>query len=189
MQTTTTLIIGAGQCGLAMSHDLTRRSIDHIVLEAGQAGESWRSRRWPSLRLLTPNWMNLLPGQRTAGDDPDGYMSAASFADEISAWADHVAPPLQTHTTVLSLERSQGGFLTDTDRGPIRSRSVVIATGACAIPRIPSRLRPAFPRVWFSGRPSTTAGPKAFPRGAHLSSAPPPRACRSRASLCCRAGT
>ncbi|WP_428646307.1 flavin-containing monooxygenase [Roseibium sp.] len=138
MRSTTTLIVGAGQCGLAMSHELTRRSIDHIVLDAGQAGESWRTRRWPSLTLLTPNWMNLLPGQRFARGDPDDYMTARGFADAIGDWVERHDPPLLGHTKVHSLTRDSRGFRAETSNGPICSRSAVIATGACAIPRIPS---------------------------------------------------
>ena len=68
---TTTVVIGAGHAGLAMSRRLTERSIDHMVLERGEVANSWRTQRWPSLRLLTPNWQTRLPGQRYAGDDPD----------------------------------------------------------------------------------------------------------------------
>ena len=65
MSTTTTVtIIGAGQAGLAMSRRLTERSIDHVLLERGEAAKSWRTERWDSLRLLTPNWMSRLPGYR-----------------------------------------------------------------------------------------------------------------------------
>ncbi len=137
MRSTTTLIVGAGQCGLAMSHELTRRSIDHIVLDEGRAGESWRTRRWPSLTLLTPNWMNLLPGQRVAKGDPDDYMTARGFADAISDWVDRHDPPVLEHTKVHSLTRGDRGFRAETSSGPISCRSAVIATGACAIPRIP----------------------------------------------------
>ena len=69
------VIIGAGHAGLAMSHRLTERSIDHVVLERGEVANSWRTERWESLRLLTPNWHARLPGQRYDGDDPDGFMS------------------------------------------------------------------------------------------------------------------
>ena len=62
MPRTTTVIIGAGHCGLAMSRCLSARSIDHVVLERGQVVNSWRTQRWDSLRLLTPNWMTRLPG-------------------------------------------------------------------------------------------------------------------------------
>ena len=72
------LIIGAGQAGLALSWSLTRRGIDHLLLERGRVGERWHAERWPGLHLLTPNWMNRLPGPWPEAD-PDGFMSAASF--------------------------------------------------------------------------------------------------------------
>jgi putative flavoprotein involved in K+ transport len=59
---TTAVIVGAGHADLAMSRHLTERSIDHVVLERGQVANSWRTQRWPSLRLLTPNWQTRLPG-------------------------------------------------------------------------------------------------------------------------------
>lgn len=138
MTSTTTLIIGAGQCGLAMSHELTRRSIDHLVLDAGQPGESWLTRRWESLRLLTPNWMNTLPGQTHGPGDPDGFATAGTFAGEIAKWVTRHAPPLLANTSVSSLARLGDGYLAQTTGGPIRCRSVVIATGACARAKIPS---------------------------------------------------
>ena len=64
-----------------MSRRLTERSIDHVVLERGEVANSWRTQRWPSLRLLTPNWQTRLPGHDYAGDDPDGYMPAADVVD------------------------------------------------------------------------------------------------------------
>ena len=75
MQRTDVLVVGAGQAGLAMSHCLSARGIAHVVLERGRVGESWRSERWDSLRLLTPNWMSRLPGHGYAGPDPDGFMA------------------------------------------------------------------------------------------------------------------
>src|SRR5204862_2974483 len=69
----TTVVIGAGHAGLAMSHCLTERSVDHVILERGEVAHSWKTERWDSLRLLTPNWLSRLPGYRYAGDDPDGF--------------------------------------------------------------------------------------------------------------------
>ena len=80
MQSTTTVIVGAGHCGLAMSHCLAARSIDHVILERGQVANSWRTQRWDSLRLLTPNWMTRLPGYAYRGADPDGYLGARQVA-------------------------------------------------------------------------------------------------------------
>ena len=72
----TTVVIGAGHSGLAVSRHLAERGVDHVVLERGEVASSWRFQRWDSLRLLTPNWMSRLPGYAYRGDDPDGYMSA-----------------------------------------------------------------------------------------------------------------
>ena len=70
-----TLVIGAGQAGLAMSCCLSDRAIPHVVLERGAVANSWRHERWDSLRMLTPNWQSRLPGYRYQGTDPDGFMS------------------------------------------------------------------------------------------------------------------
>ena len=75
------IVIGAGHSGLVMSHALSRLGIDHVVLERGEVANAWRTARWDSLRLLTPNWLSRLPGYRYAGPDPDGYMGAGEVAD------------------------------------------------------------------------------------------------------------
>ena len=77
MPKVTALVIGAGHCGLAVSRCLAGRSIDHAVLERGEVANTWRTQRWDSFRLLTPNWMNRLPGYSYDGDDPDGFHTAA----------------------------------------------------------------------------------------------------------------
>ena len=81
------VIIGAGHAGLAMSRRLTDRSIDHVVLERGEVANSWRTERWDSLRLLTPNWHTRLPGRRYDGVDPDGFMSMPEVVSFISGYA------------------------------------------------------------------------------------------------------
>src|SRR5690349_11208111 len=74
VKSVTTVIIGAGHCGLAMSKHLSERSIDHVLLERGEVANSWATERWDSLRLLTPNWQSRLPGFAYDGDDPHGFM-------------------------------------------------------------------------------------------------------------------
>ncbi len=86
-RTPTVTIIGAGQAGLAMSRCLTDRSIDNVLLERGDVANSWRSERWDSLRLLTPNWMTRLPGFRYRGDDPDGYLTKHEVVSSSTASA------------------------------------------------------------------------------------------------------
>ena len=76
MHITDTIVIGAGQAGLAASRCLTDRGRDHVVLERGQIGQRWRSNTWDSLHLLTPNWMNTLPGEAYRSPDPNGFSSA-----------------------------------------------------------------------------------------------------------------
>jgi putative flavoprotein involved in K+ transport len=131
------VIIGGGQAGLAMSHCLTERSIEHVVLERGVVANSWRTERWDSLRLLTPNWMSRLPGYGYCGEDPDGFMTK----DEVIAFLDRygatIAAPVWTDTTVERVRVTGDGFSVETNRGEWRCAAVVIATGASSEPRIP----------------------------------------------------
>jgi putative flavoprotein involved in K+ transport len=121
-----------------MSRCLAERSIDHVVLERGEVAHSWRSERWDSLRLLTPNWQSRLPGFRYSGNDPDGYRTLAETIDFIADYAKAIAAPVHTHTTVTSLRSTDTGYLVRTDRGDWQSRTVVLASGACNIADIPA---------------------------------------------------
>jgi putative flavoprotein involved in K+ transport len=129
MRTVTAVVIGAGHCGLAMSRHLATRSVDHVVLERGEVASSWRTQRWDSLRLLTPNWMTRLPGRAYAGDDPDGYLSAGAVADLVAAYAIETGAPVATGTTVTSVRPGGDGFEVETDRGRWHARTVVLAAG------------------------------------------------------------
>jgi len=133
----TTVIIGAGHAGLAMSRCLAERSIDHVVLERGEVANSWKTERWDSLRLLTPNWQSRLPGFGYEGDDPDGYRDMPQTIAFIERYADVISAPVQAHTTVTSLRRRDHGYDVITDRGTWRAETVVIASGACNLPNIP----------------------------------------------------
>jgi len=134
---TTTVIIGGGQGGLAMSRCLSDRSIDHVVLERGEVANSWRTERWDSLRLLTPNWQCRLPGRPYAGDDPDGFMTAPEVVDVIAAYAKEIAAPVHTSTTVTAVRRTDDGYRVVTDQGEWSCEAVVLASGAFNVPRVP----------------------------------------------------
>ncbi|MGI9598883.1 MAG: NAD(P)-binding domain-containing protein [Acidimicrobiales bacterium] len=134
----TVTIIGAGQAGLAMSRCLTTRSIDHVLIERGEVANSWRTERWDSLRLLTPNWMSRLPEWQYRGDDPDGYMTAAEVVGYLTGYGRSFDPPVMTSTTVTAVRHNGNDYTIETDRGSWRSRAVVVATGACSTPRIPA---------------------------------------------------
>src|SRR5262249_42071983 len=134
----TTVVIGGGHAGLAASHFLTERSIDHIVIERGEVANSWRRERWDSLRLLTPNWQSRLPAFAYDGLDPDGYMTSADVAELIARFAAHIRAPVRTGTNVTSVRRTDDGYGVATSNGEIRSRTVVIASGACNGPSVPA---------------------------------------------------
>jgi putative flavoprotein involved in K+ transport len=142
---TTTVVVGAGHCGLAMSRCLAARSIDHVVLERGEVASSWRTRRWDSLRLLTPNWMTRLPGFAYRGGDPDGYMSAPQVARMITEYATESAAPVVAHTTVTALRSHRGGYVVQTDRGTWQTPTVVVASGASAVAAVPRGLAQQVP--------------------------------------------
>jgi len=134
----TTIIIGAGQSGLAMSRHLTAHSIDHVVLERGEVANSWRTERWDSLRLLTPNWQSRLPGYAYAGDDPDGFMTMPDVVHFLQEYADVSAAPIVTGPRVRRVRQDDGGYELSTSQGPWRCRKLVIASGACNLAMIPS---------------------------------------------------
>lgn len=139
MKHTDTVIIGGGQAGLAMSRCLTERGVDHIVLERGRIGQRWRNERWDSLRLLSPNWMARLPHYRYEGDDPHGFMTMPEFIRYLEGYAEFFEAPVQTGTTVTRVERTDASRLRIvTDHGEWSARNLVIATGFCDRPRVPS---------------------------------------------------
>jgi putative flavoprotein involved in K+ transport len=137
VRTIPTTIIGGGQAGLALSWHLTAAGRDHVVVERGQVGERWRSERWESLRLLTPNWMARLPGCGYTGRDPHGHLTTTEVAGQLVGYAAAFGAPVQAGTTVRSVRPSGAGFTVETDRGTWSSRDVVVATGWCDVARVP----------------------------------------------------
>ena len=135
---TSVVVVGAGPGGLAMSHHLTGAGVDHVLLERGEVAHSWRTERWDSLRLLTPNWMTALPGARYEGDDPDGYMTAAETVAALEAYRSSFDPPLHTGIEVEAACRTGDGFEVRTTGGTWRCDAVVAATGGSSEPRVPA---------------------------------------------------
>jgi len=144
---TTTVVVGAGHCGLAISRCLSQSSIDHVVLERHEVANAWRRERWDSLRLLTPNWQCRLPGHAYDGEDPDGFMSATQVADFITGYAKMIAAPVMTGTTVTSVRGTGDGYVVSTDHGEWRCATVVLASGAFNVPRVPALAADVPPEV------------------------------------------
>ena len=109
-----------------------------MVIERGEVANSWRRERWDSFRLLTPNWQSRLPGLAYDGPDPDGYMTTKEVTQFIERFAELAGAPVRTGTTVTSVRRADDGYRVTTDRGEIACRTVVIASGACNLPSVPS---------------------------------------------------
>lgn len=138
MKYVTTVVIGAGHCGLATSWHLADAGIDHVVLERGEIANSWQTERWDSLRLLTPNWQSRLPGHVYTGPDPNGYMTMTEVVEFLTSYGRRIATPILTHTTVHRVGRTADGYIVQTSRGNWRCRCIVIATGACGVPVVPA---------------------------------------------------
>jgi putative flavoprotein involved in K+ transport len=144
------VVIGAGQAGLAMSRCLSDRGVNHVVLERGRIGERWRSERWDSLRLLTPNWQSRLPGFRYEGPDPDGYMTMAEVVSYLERYAASFRAPVESEVEVTAVKGAPGAYTVDTARGSWSTRTVVIATGYAQhpwVPRLATRLDPAIAQL------------------------------------------
>jgi putative flavoprotein involved in K+ transport len=171
LENTTTVVIGAGHAGLAASHFLTAHGHDHVVLERGAVANSWRTERWDSLRLLTPNWQSRLPGHHYDGQDPDGYMTMGEVVEFIDGFAARTRAPVRTGTTVTSVRRTDSGdgtgYHVTTDRGEITCRTVVIASGACNLPAVP-KLAEAVPDTVEQRTPFDYRGPESLPEGGVL---------------------
>jgi putative flavoprotein involved in K+ transport len=138
IRTATTIIIGAGHAGLAMSRCLAERSIDHVVLDRGEVANTWKTERWDTLTLLTPNWMSRLPGFVYEGDNPDGYRTLPETIAFIDHYAQMISAPVQTDTVVTAVRRTESGYQVATNRGDWRCRTLVLATGANNVVHIPA---------------------------------------------------
>jgi putative flavoprotein involved in K+ transport len=121
-----------------MSQFLSGHGIDHVVLERGEVAHTWRTERWDSLRLLTPNWQSRLPGFSYNGDNPDGYRTLPEVIEFIASYAKAISAPVRTHTRVTLLRAAEAGYLVRTDQGDWLCRTVVLASGACNIADVPT---------------------------------------------------
>jgi putative flavoprotein involved in K+ transport len=167
MRTTNTLIIGGGQAGLALSHCLTTIGRDHLVLERGRLAERWRSERWDSLRLLTPNWMTRLPGYSYDGPDEDGFMTAGEVVGFFENYAQSFDAPVRDFTSVRRVGPCGDLFVVETDDGPFLARNVVIATGwsdEAAVPALAANVASGIHQV----APSRYKNPNDLPTGGVL---------------------
>jgi putative flavoprotein involved in K+ transport len=132
------VVIGGGQAGLAVSHELSERRIDHLVLERHTIGHEWKTRRWDSFCLVTPNRQCLLPGFPYAGTDPDGFMVKSEIVEYLQAYVASFDPPLLEGVSATRLQRGPDGrFVIETSAGTLSADQVVLATGPYQTPSLP----------------------------------------------------
>src|SRR6476659_3082957 len=130
-----------------MSRCLSDLRIEHVILERGRVAERWRSERWDSLHLLTPNWMTRLPGFQYDGPDRDGFMSVPELITFFERYAASSEAPVLTDTAVQSVKRSGNRFRVVTNRDVWSASSVVVATGYCDLPAVPAASQRVAPSV------------------------------------------
>lgn len=132
------VIVGGGQAGLAASVCLSQRGIEHIVLEKGDIGESWRRQRWDSFRMNTPNWTLNLPRQDYDGPDPHGFMGRDEFIAYLIRYADRFAVPVRRGVEASEARPDSGGWHIETSEGPLSARAMIVATSTYQAPSIPT---------------------------------------------------
>jgi putative flavoprotein involved in K+ transport len=133
-----TIVIGAGQAGLSVSYSLSQRGREHVVLEQGRVGETWRSRRWDGFYLNTPNWGQQLPGQHYGGAEPDAFAPLSEVIAYLDEYGRAVAAPVRTETRVTALRPVDGGWRVELEGDALQAANVVVATGAFQRPHVPT---------------------------------------------------
>jgi cation diffusion facilitator CzcD-associated flavoprotein CzcO len=132
------VVVGAGPAGLAMSCELSRRAVDHVVLERERVAQTWRG-RWDSFCLVTPNWTLRLPDFPYDGDDPDGFMLRDGVVAYLERYAAAIGAPVREGVEVTAVRpRAEGGLRLDTSDGALDADTVVLATGAYQRPHRPA---------------------------------------------------
>lgn len=164
-----TLVIGGGQAGLSISYYLTQQDREHVVLEKNRIGEMWRSRKWDSFTLVTPNWQLQLPGFPYDGDNPDGYLPREEIVRYLEDYAAMFNPPVRLGVEARSVESNSNGdgYKIETSAGGLEASNVVVATGTFQMPSIPDFSQKIMPQV-VQIHSSQYQNPDALPPGAVL---------------------
>jgi putative flavoprotein involved in K+ transport len=137
------IVVGAGQAGLGISRHLVERGVPHVVLERGRVGETWRTQRWDSFTLNTPNWLNRMPGDEAEIAPRDGFLALRPWIERMDAYAVSHALPIRTGADVTRVERRPDGtFVVQARLGhatyeTLQARTVVVASGIQRVSRMP----------------------------------------------------
>ena len=147
-----TLVIGAGQAGLAVGHELASRDIDVAILsDESRIGDNWR-RRWDSLRLFTPARYSGLPGMPFPAP-PAHLPDKDEIADYLERYAERFDLPVRLDTRVDTLAWDGERYAVRAGGSTFEADNVVVATGPFQRPHIPalaSRLSPTIHQLHSS---------------------------------------
>ena len=160
----TVAVIGGSQAGLSMSYYLSANNIDHIVVEKNRSAHAWRTQRWDSFCLVTPNWQCKLPGYDYPGNDPNGFMVRDNIVAYVEDYANRIKAPLKEGIAVTLLSRTEHGFQLETTEGPYTADAVVLAIGGYHQPNIP-RLADRLPASLTQLHSSTYRNRRQLPPG------------------------
>ncbi len=160
------VIVGAGQAGLSVSAHLSARKIDHVIFEKHRIAHAWRSQRWDSFCLVTPNWQCQLPGFPYAGPEPKGFMPRDEIVAYVEGFARAIDAPVREGVAVTRVARGDAGpFRIETATGPVTADAVVLAVSAYHQPNVPA-LAGALPPEVTQIHSSAYRNPAALPEGA-----------------------
>ena len=162
------IIVGGGQAGLSVSYCLKQRGIEHIIFEKHTIGHEWRSRRWDTFCLVTPNWQCQLPGYPYPGNDPDGFMPKDEIVKYLEGYAASFHPPIKEGVTVAKVSQMETGvFAVSTSIGEYTGDRIIIAVSGYHTPKIP-RLAERLPDAIYQIHSSTYKNPESLPAGSVL---------------------
>ncbi len=140
MEAIETIIVSAGQAGLATSYHLKQLGREHVIFEAADVpAHVWRDDRWDSFTFVLPNWTFQLPGAHYDGENPDGFLPKDEIIAYFERYVEKFNLPIQFNTTVTEVIAIEGGgFRVTANQKTYQAKNVVVATGSFQKPKIPA---------------------------------------------------
>lgn len=137
------IVVGAGQAGLSAGYYLTKHNLHHLIFERGKIAESWRSQRWDSFVVNSPDNLNLLPGDYNISSSQERFTPKDEFVSALNVYASKHHLPVKEHTRVVSIDMLSGDHYftcTVSENGSIKnykSRQVILCSGAQSEKKVP----------------------------------------------------